>query len=120
MSSSKQRPFALKCLRRVAEFLILAAVIGLILHQLALVAHSFSGRAGFGIGVVHGALMPLALPNLVVGDDVAIYAAQNTGRFYKLGYTAGVNGCGLLFFGCFFWRVSRWRRAADGRGVFAH
>jgi hypothetical protein len=54
--------------------------------------------------------MPLALPNLLVGDDVTIYAPENVGRPYKLGYTVGVNGCGLLFFGFFFWRVRRWRR----------
>jgi hypothetical protein len=58
--------------------------------------------------------MPLALPNLLVGHDVAIYAADNTGRTYKLGYTLGVNLCGLLFFGLFFWRVRRWRRGASG------
>lgn len=52
--------------------------------------------------------MPLALPNLAVGDNVTIYAESNTGRLYKLGYTAGVNGCGLLFFGLFFWRIGRW------------
>jgi len=58
--------------------------------------------------------MPLALPNLAVGNDVIIYSENNTGRTYKLGYTVGVNGCGLLFFGIFFWRMSRWRRAAQG------
>jgi len=48
----------------------------------------------FGRGVLHGALMPGALPNLLVGKDVTIYAPNNTGRTYKLGYTVGVNGCG--------------------------
>jgi hypothetical protein len=66
--------------------------------------------AGFGHGILHGALMPLALPNLLIGHDVTIYAPNNTGRTYKLGYTVGVNGCGLIFFGFFFWRVSRWRK----------
>ena len=66
--------------------------------------------AGFGRGLLHGALMPMALPNLVIGQDVTIYAPSNTGRFYKLGYTAGVNGCGALFFGMFFWRINRWRK----------
>ncbi len=54
--------------------------------------------------------MPAALPNLLMGNDVPIYAEKNTGCTYKLGYTAGVNGCGLLFFGFFFWRVNRWRK----------
>jgi hypothetical protein len=65
--------------------------------------------AGFSRGVLHGALMPLALPNLLFGRDVSIYAVNNTGRLYKLGYTVGVNGSGALFFGLAFWRLTRWR-----------
>jgi hypothetical protein len=55
--------------------------------------------------------MPMAMPNLLVGNDVVIYSLHNTGLGYKLGYTIGVNVCGAFFFGCFFWRISRWRRA---------
>lgn len=54
---------------------------------------------GFGWGLAHGACMPMALPALVLGRDVPIYAASNTGRGYKLGYIAGINLCGLVFFG---------------------
>jgi hypothetical protein len=74
--------------------------------------------AGFGLGIVHGALMPLALPRLAFGSDVTIYAIHNTGRTYHLGYTLGVNLCGALFFGFSFWWYSRaWKqgRAALGR-----
>jgi hypothetical protein len=60
--------------------------------------------------MVQGALMPLALPNLLAGNDVAIYAGNNTGRTYKLGYALGVNLCGLVFFGFFFWRVAKWKK----------
>jgi hypothetical protein len=56
--------------------------------------------------------MPMSLPNLLVGDDVPVYAPNNTGRTYKLGYAAGVNVCGLIFFGFFFWRVRRWKDGA--------
>ncbi|HKI69898.1 MAG TPA: hypothetical protein VKA67_09940, partial [Verrucomicrobiae bacterium] len=73
------------------------------------------GPAGFGRGVVQGALMPCALPNLLVGNDVVIYAQKNTGLSYKLGYTVGVNACGALFFGFFFWRLNRWRRQVNGK-----
>jgi hypothetical protein len=70
--------------------------------------------AGFGLGMVHGALMPLALPRLATGGDVAIYARNNTGRSYHLGYTLGVNLCGAIFFGFSFWWYSRaWRRGAE-------
>jgi hypothetical protein len=53
--------------------------------------------------------MPMAMPNLLVGRDVSIYSANNTGLSYKLGYTSGVNGCGAIFFGVVFWRFNRWR-----------
>ncbi len=58
--------------------------------------------AGFWRGTVHGALMPAALPSLVMGKDVPIFTARNLGRRYKLGYIAGINGCGLVFFGLAF------------------
>ncbi len=66
---------------------------------------------GFGWGMAHGASMPLALPALVLGRDVPIYAEPNTGRGYKLGYIAGINLCGLVVFGGAFWRP---RRAGAG------
>jgi hypothetical protein len=58
--------------------------------------------ADFWLGVLHGGLMPVALPSLLFGKDVPIYAAHNTGRIYKLGYIAGINLCGLVFFGLAF------------------
>jgi hypothetical protein len=64
---------------------------------------------GFGYGMLHGALMPIALPSLVLGRDVPIYAVVNSGRLYKMGYIAGINLCGLLFFGPLFWRPGRGR-----------
>ena len=63
--------------------------------------------AGFWLGTLHGALMPIALPSLLLGNDVPIYAANSTGRSYKLGYIAGINGCGLVFFGLAFWQPGR-------------
>jgi len=56
-------------------------------------------RAGFWRGILHGALMPVALPSLLMGRDVAIFAPNNDGRGYKIGYIFGINLCGLLFFG---------------------
>jgi hypothetical protein len=54
---------------------------------------------GFYYGMAHGGLMPMALPSLVIGKDVDIFAGNNNGRFYKLGYICGINVCGLVFFG---------------------
>lgn len=101
---------ARKILLRILSFLIAAVVIGCVTGFFSRVSNQGSGPAGFARGVLHGALMPCALPNLLVGKNVTIYASNNTGRTYNLGYTVGVNGCGAIFFGFFFWRVSRWRR----------
>ncbi|MDB6028055.1 MAG: hypothetical protein JWM68_4278 [Verrucomicrobiales bacterium] len=67
--------------------------------------------AGFARGMLHGATMPVAMPNLAMGKDVMIYAVENNGLPYKLGYTVGVNACGAIFFGVFFWRVNRWKKS---------
>jgi len=99
-----------KALGRILCLLVLATCIPWALHCSTAILRQGQRTAGFGQGIAHGALMPLALPNLLLGDDVMIYAPNNTGRSYKLGYTVGVNGCGLIFFGLFFWRVSRWRK----------
>lgn len=64
-------------------------------------------QAGFGLGLAHGGLMPMALPSLVMGKEVEIYAANNSGRAYKLGYIMGINICGLIFFGSAFWRPAK-------------
>jgi hypothetical protein len=59
-------------------------------------------------------LMPVALPSLLLGKDVPIYAERNQGRIYKLGYIAGINACGFVFFGLAFWRPSRPSARAAG------
>jgi hypothetical protein len=73
-------------------------------------------RFGFFWGMAHGACMPIALPALVMGKDVSIYSEHNTGRGYKLGYIAGINLCGLVFFGGAFWQPRRSARPGDGTG----
>lgn len=62
---------------------------------------------GFWLGSVHGALMPMAFPSLLMGKDVPIYAQNNQGRLYKVGYIAGINLCGLIVFGAAFWKPRR-------------
>jgi cytosine/uracil/thiamine/allantoin permease len=58
--------------------------------------------SGFWMGLVHGAVMPAALPCLLAGKDVPIFAPNNTGRGYKLGYVFGINCSGIVFFGLSF------------------
>lgn len=72
-------------------------------------------RAGFAMGVLHGICMPATLPHLLLGADVPIYAPENTGRTYKLGITVGINSCGLVFFGSFYWRFHRMRKLMAAR-----
>ena len=103
----------LRIFKTVAGLIVLAVLIGWVLQRSAEALNRDQTRAGFGRGILHGALMPLALPNLLVGRDVPIYATHNTGVPYKLGYTAGVNACGALFFGLCFWRWSRVRRRRE-------
>ena len=95
---------------RLLAILILAAAIGAILNRISASLERSARPAGFSRGVLQGALMPMSMPNLLVGRDVNIYSPNNTGLTYKLGYTSGVNGCGAIFFGCFFWRLNRWRK----------
>jgi len=65
--------------------------------------------AGFGTGLLEGALMPAALPGLMGGKDLPIYAPNNLGRPYKIGYILGLNTCGTFFFGVAFWQPRRRR-----------
>jgi hypothetical protein len=85
-------------------WLVLAGVLLGLCYQKAVSTRLYHAetRAGFWLGTVHGFLMPAALPSLLAGEDVPIFAAKNTGRNYKLGYIAGINLCGLIFFGLAF------------------
>ena len=109
-SLAQRKPVWRKIVLRVLLVLALATLIGRTLNVIAKSMEARSQPAGFRHGMIQGALMPMAMPNLLVGKDITIYAQNNTGLTYKLGYTAGVNACGAIFFGMFFWRVSRWRK----------
>ena len=65
--------------------------------------------AGFYTGLLEGALIPAALPGLLAGPALPIYAPNNEGRGYKIGYIVGLNTCGTLFFGVAFWQPRRRR-----------
>jgi hypothetical protein len=101
----------LRIARSLAFFFLLAFTVGWVLNRVANGLEGSPRPAGFVRGMIQGALMPMAMPNLLVGKDLTIYALNNTGVPYKLGYTAGTNTAGAVFFGAFFWRVRRWRRA---------
>ena len=101
-------------LKRLVKKIVILVVLGVLFgFGYDWAAPRFYGRdrlAGFRLGMLHGALMPVALPSLLLGRDVPIYAEHNTGRTYKLGYIAGINLCGLVFFGSAFLQP---RKAAE-------
>ncbi|MBN8248015.1 MAG: hypothetical protein J0L84_11285 [Verrucomicrobia bacterium] len=66
-------------------------------------------------GMLHGAMMPVAWPTLLAGQDQEIYAGRNAGRPYKLGYSLGVNLSGLVFFGWLFLTVGSLRGLVQRR-----
>jgi hypothetical protein len=94
-------------LRKIAIFLIVSALLGWSYGWSSSRAFPPNQTFGFRYGMLHGALMPLALPSLLLGRDVELFAADNTGRPYKIGYICGINLCGLAFFGPLFWRPAR-------------
>lgn len=100
-----------RLLKRLLVLVAVATAFTWVLNHSSAPVGTEAAPAGFARGMLHGALMPGALPHLLLGEDVTIYSPNNSGRLYKLGYTVGVNGCGAIFFGVFFWRVSRWRKA---------
>jgi hypothetical protein len=94
-------------IRKIATFLIASVLVGWFYGWSSPRAFPKNKVFGFGYGMLHGALMPLALPSLLLGEDVQIFAPDNSGRLYKIGYICGVNVCGLAFFGPLFWRPKR-------------
>ena len=97
--------------KKVATLVLLGLVMGFGYDWAAPRFYGPERVPGFRLGILHGALMPVALPSLLLGKDVPIYAERNQGRIYKLGYIAGINACGFVFFGAAFWRPSRPRAA---------
>jgi hypothetical protein len=89
---------------KIAALVLLGSLLGFGQDWMASRYYGPEHVAGFHFGVIQGALMPAALPALLLGKDVPIYASANEGRPYKIGYILGINLCGTLFFGCAFWR----------------
>jgi hypothetical protein len=105
----------MKILRRILTIALIAFFLGYAVRHLSALLDKNPEPAGFTRGLLQGALMPCAMPLLAFGRDVTIYAANNAGVPYKLGYTCGVNACGAIFFGLFFLRLNRWRKRMNGK-----
>lgn len=87
----------------------LCVILGVAQGWMASWSYKPNRVAGFPMGLWHGMLMPAALPGLLMGQDLPIYAPNNTGRTYNIGYAMGINGCGLFFFSISFWRPRGWQ-----------
>jgi hypothetical protein len=101
------RYFGLTALEWIKKIVVFAATIlflGWFYGWASPRAYPKDRSPGFVYGALHGALMPMALPSLVLGQDVEIFAANNSGRPYKIGYIVGINVCGLLVFGSALWK----------------
>jgi len=102
--------------RKTAATVVVAAVFGWFYGWASPWAFPRSRAAGFGYGLLQGALMPLSLPSLATGRDVLIYDSNNEGRVYKIGYICGVDLCGLAFLGPLFWRPRVTSTTSDKSG----
>ena len=89
---------------KVITLTLFCLLLGLIQGWAAARFYSPDREAGFHVGLLEGALMPAALPALLMGKDVPIYAPTNVGRLYKIGYILGINICGTVFFGVAMWQ----------------
>jgi len=91
-------------LRKIVTLAAVTVIFGWLYSWASPWAFTPDRTADFKYGLLHGAMMPLSLPSLVIGRDVPIYDPNNSGRIYKIGYICGVNICGLVFIGPLFWR----------------
>jgi hypothetical protein len=114
-SAAKRPPFLRLLLRKAVTLVVVAVVFGWLYAWALPLAYAPDRAAGFGYGLLHGALMPLSLPSLVTGHEVRIYDDHNTGRFYKIGYICGVDLCGLAFIGPLFWRPRKVTSTSTGK-----
>jgi len=89
---------------------LLSIALGLMQGWAASRTYQPDYEAGFHTGILHGILMPAALPGLLTGHNIRIYAINNTGRGYNIGYIFGINACGTVFFGIAFWQRQGPRR----------
>jgi len=92
---------------KIVVLTVMAVALGLVQGWACSSTYKPDHVAGFRAGILHGMLMPAALPRLLVGQDLPIYAPNNSGRLYNIGYILGINTCGFLFFGVGFWRPRR-------------
>ena len=62
-----------------------------------IVSHCLHGHTyGFWGGLLHGIIAPFDLIFMLIWDDITMYAQNNNGAWYALGFLLGSGGWGLL------------------------
>ena len=102
-SSPKWRQQAIK----IAALTLFSLALGFGYDRATRRSYGPEHAADFFTGMMHGAFMPAALPTLVFGKELPIYAPNNVGRGYNIGFILGLNTCGTLFFGIAFWHPKK-------------
>lgn len=51
---------------------------------------------GFWFGIWHGLIAPFDLVGMLIWDDVTVFAQNNTGFWYALGFLIGSGGWGVI------------------------
>lgn len=90
--------------KKIGVFVLVTILFGWVYGRVSPRMFPAGTRFGFSHGLLHGGMMPLALPALVMGDNVELFGHDNNGRPYKIGYICGINLCGVIFFGSAFWK----------------
>jgi hypothetical protein len=81
--AAKRRSLIKVLLNKAVTLAIVTVIFGWLFSWASPWAFPQNRTAGFSYGLLHGAMMPLSLPSLVIGRDVPIYDTNNSGRIYK-------------------------------------
>lgn len=85
---------------RVLSYLVFFSATVFLLSSCAqkeVVDACLEGRTyGFWYGLLHGIIAPIGFFGMLFQDDVVMYASNNNGAWYALGFLIGSGGWGIL------------------------
>jgi hypothetical protein len=87
-------------MKKKLTFIILLAVALVMLFSCAdkeVVTSCLKGQTyGFWFGIWHGMIAPFDLIGMLIWDDVTVFAQNNSGFCYALGFLIGSGGWGVI------------------------